>query len=334
MQLLITGCAGFIGFHLAMKRLQAGDTIIGIDNLNDYYDVGLKKARLALLQNHPNFIFHGDDICNLTKLQEIFAKYKPQRVASLAAQAGVRYSLINPHAYVQSNLVGFTNLIETCRQHQIEHLVYASTSSVYGANSTQPYQEGHSTNHPLTIYAASKKANELIAHAYSNLYQLPTTGLRFFTVYGPWGRPDMAFFSFTRDILLGKPIKVYNHGVMQRDFTYVDDIVEGISLAINQPATPNLNWSSVNPDAATSSEPYRIYNIGNGKPINLLAYIEAIEEATGKKAIKEFLPMQDGDVVSTHADTELLQRDLGYLPTTDIKEGVTKFVSWYREYYR
>ncbi len=334
MRLLITGCAGFIGFHLTMRRLRSGDTVIGIDNLNDYYDVGLKEARLALLKQYSNFTFYHDDISNLGTLQEIFAKHKPQRVANLAAQAGVRYSLINPHAYVQSNLVGFTNIIETCRQHQVEHLVYASTSSVYGANSTQPYQEAHSTNHPLTIYAASKKANELIAHSYSNLYQLPTTGLRFFTVYGPWGRPDMAFFSFTRDILLGNPIKVYNHGQMQRDFTYVDDIVEGISLAIDQPAFASKDWSSVNPDPATSSAPYRIYNIGNGNPVNLLDYIEAIEQAAGKKAIKEFLPMQDGDVVSTHADTERLQHDLGYLPATDVREGVNNFVKWYKEYYR
>ena len=277
MRLLITGAAGFIGFHLAKLRLEGGDSVIGIDNLNDYYDVRLKLARLEQLQAYPNFQFYPFDICDLQKINELFTQHKPQRVVNLAAQAGVRYSLNHPHNYVQANVVGFTNIIESCRHHQVEHLVYASTSSVYGANKVQPYQETDNTNHPLTIYAATKKANELIAHSYSHLYQLPTTGLRFFTVYGPWGRPDMAFFSFTRDILAGKPIKIYNHGQMQRDFTYIDDIVRGLSLAIDKSAAANCDWSALNPDPASSYAPYRIYNIGCGNPVNLLDYIQAIE---------------------------------------------------------
>ncbi len=334
MRLLVTGSAGFIGYHLARKRLDQGDTVVGVDNLNDYYDVRLKQARLEQLQAYPNFTFYHADICDEPKINEIFAKHKPQRVVNLAAQAGVRYSLQNPHAYVQSNVVGFTNMIEACRHNQVEHFVYASTSSVYGANSVQPYQESHGTNHPFSIYAATKKANELIAHSYSHLFALPTTGLRFFTVYGPWGRPDMAFFSFTHDILNGIPIKVYNHGHMQRDFTYIDDIVAGISLAIDKPATVNPTWSAALPDPGSSSAPYRIYNIGCGNPVSLMDYIDAIETATGKQAIKEFLPMQDGDVLSTHAATNRLEDDLGYLPQININEGVTRFVNWYRDFYR
>lgn len=333
MRLLITGAAGFIGFHLAKLRLEQGDSVIAIDNLNDYYDVRLKHARLEQLQAYANFQFYHADISDAQKINEIFISHKPQRVANLAAQAGVRYSLTNPHAYVQSNVVGFTNIVEACRHHQIEHLVYASTSSVYGANTTQPFSESDAVNHPLTIYAATKKANELIAHSYSHLYHLPTTGLRFFTVYGPWGRPDMAFFSFTRDILAGKAIKVYNHGQMQRDFTYIDDIIAGVSLAIDKPAAANPNWLAAQPDAASSDAPYKIYNIGCGKPVNLLDYIQAIEQATGKKAIKEFLPMQDGDVLSTHADTCRLQNELGYLPKIDFREGVSRFVEWYLSFY-
>lgn len=333
MRLLITGAAGFIGFHLAKLRLERGDSVVGVDNLNDYYDVRLKLARLEQLQSHPNFQFYQADITDSQQINDIFAQHKPQRVVNLAAQAGVRYSLTHPHAYVQSNIVGFTNIIEACRHHQVEHLVYASTSSVYGANTTQPYKESDAVNHPLTIYAATKKANELIAHSYSHLYQLPTTGLRFFTVYGPWGRPDMAFFSFTRDILAGKVIKVYNHGQMHRDFTYIDDIVAGVSLAIDQQASANPEWSAQNPDAATSYAPYRLYNIGCGNPVNLLDYIQAIEQATGKKAIKEFLPMQDGDVLSTHADTHCLQNELGYLPKIGFQEGVSRFVEWYLSFY-
>lgn len=333
MNLLVTGVAGFIGFHLTKFRLEQGDTVIGVDNLNDYYDVTLKQARLGQLQAYPNFIFYPVDIVDGEGLNQIFKKHNPQRVVNLAAQAGVRYSLSHPHVYVQSNVVGFTNIIEACRHHGVEHLVYASTSSVYGANQSQPNKEADPTNHPLTIYAATKKANELIAHSYSNLYQLPTTGLRFFTVYGPWGRPDMAFFSFTRDILQDNPIQVYNHGKMQRDFTYVDDIVKGISLSIDNVAQVNPDWSGLTPDAASSNSPYRIYNIGCGSPVNLLDYIEAIERALGKQAIKEFLPLQDGDVLSTHADTSRLQNNTGYKASVNFEEGVARFVAWYRDFY-
>lgn len=333
MNLLVTGCAGFIGFHLACDRLKKGDQVIGVDNLNDYYDVRLKQARLELLQSYSNFVFYHDDISHMARVDQIFESHLPRCVVNLAAQPGVRYSLKNPHAYVQSNVVGFTNIVEACRHHQVEHLVYASTSSVYGANTAQPYREADGTNHPLAIYAATKKSNELIAHAYSHLYQLPTTGLRFFTVYGPWGRPDMAFFSFTRDILAGKPIEVFNHGQMQRDFTYVDDIVRGISLSIDHPATPNLNWNPQKPDAGSSAAPYRIYNIGYGKPVGLMTYIQAIETELGKKAIIKMMPMQDGDVVSTHASTQRLQETLGYQPSIPVAEGIARFVQWYLEFY-
>ncbi|WED43943.1 NAD-dependent epimerase [Legionella cardiaca] len=333
MRLLITGAAGFIGFHLAKLRLERGDSVIAIDNLNEYYDVRLKQARLELLQNYPNFQFYQADIGDPVAVNEIFTRHKPERVVNLAAQAGVRYSLSHPEVYVQSNVVGFSTIIEACHRHQVEHLVYASTSSVYGANGVQPNKETDAVSHPLTIYAATKKANELIAHSYSHLYQLPTTGLRFFTVYGPWGRPDMAFFSFTRDILAGKAIKVYNHGHMQRDFTYIDDIVAGVSLAIDNIAAPDESWSSNEPNPASSYAPYRIYNIGCGNPVNLLDYIAAIEETTGKKALKEFLPMQAGDVVSTHADTNRLQEELGYRPKIDFREGVSRFVKWYLDFY-
>jgi UDP-glucuronate 4-epimerase len=334
MRLLVTGSAGFIGYHLAKKRLECGDTVVGIDNLNDYYDVGLKKARLAQLEKYPGFQFYPIDICDGPALNALFKQHAFQRVAHLAAQAGVRYSLDHPLLYIQANVMGFTQVIEACRQHAIEHLIYASTSSVYGANTAQPYKEEHATNHPLAIYAASKKSNELIAHAYSHLYQLPTTGLRFFTVYGPWGRPDMAFFSFTHDILAGIPIKIFNHGQMQRDFTYVDDIVQGLSLVLEHPAQANPQWRSDAPDAGSSDAPYRIYNIGNGAPVSLMAYIEAIEQATGKTAIKEYCAMQAGDVVSTHADTRRLFQDFDYLPKTHVNEGIANFVAWYKGYYR
>lgn len=333
MKLLITGAAGFIGYHLALKRLELGDMVVAIDNLNDYYDVSLKQARLEQLKQYSNFIFYHQDICSSDAVNEIFSKHQPQRVVNLAAQAGVRYSLQNPHAYVQSNVVGFTNIIEACRHFHCEHLVYASTSSVYGANGALPYRETDGVDHPLAIYAATKKANELIAHAYSNLYNIPTTGLRFFTVYGPWGRPDMAFFSFTKAILEGKTIEIYNHGQMQRDFTYIDDIVAGISKAIDQPAQPNPAWDSQNPDPATSFAPYQIYNIGCGNPVNLMEYIQAIEQATGRQAIKEFIPMQAGDVHATHADTTRLQTELGYLPKVGVQEGIARFVKWYQAYY-
>lgn len=333
MNLLVTGCAGFIGFHLTCDRLKKGEQVIGIDNLNPYYDVQLKQARLELLQSYPNFTFYHDDICNLDRVRQIFQSHLPKRVVNLAAQPGVRYSLKNPHAYIQSNVVGFTNLVEACRHHQIEHLVYASTSSVYGANAAQPYRESDGTNHPFSVYAATKKSNELIAHAYSHLYQLPTTGLRFFTVYGPWGRPDMAFFSFTRDILNDKPIQVFNYGQMQRDFTYIDDIVRGISFSIDQPATPNPHWNPKEPDAGSSAAPYRIYNIGCGTPVNLMTYIQALEAALGKKAIIEMMPMQSGDVVSTHASTQRLKEALGYEPSIPVAEGIARFVQWYLEFY-
>ncbi|KTD25732.1 protein capI [Legionella lansingensis] len=333
MRLLITGAAGFIGFHLAKLRLERGDSVIAVDNLNEYYDTRLKQARLQQLQAYSNFQFYQVDIADADKINAIFKQHQPQRVVNMAAQAGVRYSLSHPHAYVQSNVVGFTTIIEACRHHQVEHLVYASTSSVYGANEAQPYKESDEVNHPLTIYAATKRANELIAHSYSHLYQLPTTGLRFFTVYGPWGRPDMAFFSFTRNILAGKPIKVYNHGHMQRDFTYIDDIVAGVSMAIDKIAAPDPAWSAMNPNAASSYAPYKIYNIGCGRPVNLLDYIEQIEKMTDKKAIKEFLPMQPGDVLSTWANTDRLHDELGYLPKVDFRQGISHFVQWYLSFY-
>ncbi|KTC75168.1 protein capI [Legionella birminghamensis] len=334
MRILITGAAGFIGFHLAKYRLEKGDTVIGIDNLNDYYDVRLKLARLELLQQYPNFSFYQLDICDMEALNQVFKTEEPQRVVNLAAQAGVRYSLVNPQLYAQSNMLGFTNIVEACRQQKVEHLVYASTSSVYGANLSQPYKEGDAANHPLTIYAASKKANELIAHSYSNLFNLPTTGLRFFTVYGPWGRPDMAFFSFTRDILAGVAIDIYNNGEMQRDFTYIDDIVEGVSRAVDQIAESNPDWSGYSPDPASSAAPYRVYNIGCGNPVNLLDYVEALESALDKKAIKNFLPMQKGDVVSTNADTSRLQSELAYQPSINYQEGIRRFVDWYLSFYQ
>lgn len=333
MRILISGAAGFIGFHLAMKRLLQGDTVIGIDNINNYYDVSLKRARLEKLKIFNNFIFCEIDIVDNERLNALFREHQPQRVAHLAAQAGVRYSIDHPQVYLHSNLMGFGVLIEACRQYNVEHLVYASTSSVYGANQNQPSSESERTDHPLSLYAATKKANELMAHAYSSLYALPVTGLRFFTVYGPWGRPDMAFFSFTRDILAGVPIKIFNHGMMKRDFTYIDDIVEGISCALDKIAEGNELWSGLNPDSATSKAPYRIYNIGCAKPVNLMDYISALEKALGRKAIKEFLPMQAGDVLSTHADTTRLQRDLHYMPSVNFEEGVKRFVDWYLSFY-
>ncbi|MCX7114363.1 MAG: NAD-dependent epimerase [Gammaproteobacteria bacterium] len=333
MQLLITGCAGFIGYHLAQARLKQGDEVIGIDNLNDYYDVNLKKSRLDQLTSHPNFKFHQTDICDRETINDLFSTHRPQQVVNLAAQPGVRYSLENPHAYVQSNIVGFTNLIEACRLNNVEHFVYASTSSVYGANRSPIHKESDATNHPLSIYAAIKKANELVAHSYSHLYQLPTTGLRFFTVYGPWGRPDMAFFSFTRDILAGRPIKIYNHGQMQRDFTYIDDITAGLSKVMDKPAVANSAWSFEHPDAASGPVPYRVYNMGSGNPMNLMSYIQEIELALGKEAIKQFEPMQNGDMLSTHACTKRFQTAFDYVPQVTVKEGVGRFVKWYMDFY-
>ncbi len=334
MNILVTGSAGFIGSTLTLRLLERGDTVIGLDNLNDYYDVNLKRARLARLQAHPGFTEVCASLEDRAALTETFMKHRPQRVVNLAAQAGVRYSLQNPHAYVDSNLVGFVNLLEACRHGQIEHLVYASTSSVYGANTRMPFSVHDNVDHPLSLYAATKKANELMAHTYSHLYGLPTTGLRFFTVYGPWGRPDMALFLFTRAILAGEPIDVFNYGQHRRDFTYVDDIVEGVIRVLDQAATPNPAWSSDAPDPATSLAPYRLYNIGSHRPVELLRYIEVLEDCLGRKAIKNFLPLQPGDVPDTYADVDALIQDVGYQPATPIEQGVARFVAWYRDYYR
>jgi UDP-glucuronate 4-epimerase len=334
MKILVTGSAGFIGSALTLRLLERGDDVVGFDNLNDYYDVNLKRARLARLQMHSGFTDVRANLEDRTALTEAFAKYRPQRVVNLAAQAGVRYSIQNPHAYVDSNLVGFVNILEACRHHEVEHLVYASTSSVYGANTRMPFSVHDNVDHPLSLYAATKKANELMAHTYSHLYGLPTTGLRFFTVYGPWGRPDMALFLFTRAILAGEPIDVFNYGHHRRDFTYVDDIVEGVIRVLDQVATPNPDWSSDAPDPATSLAPYRLYNIGSHRPVELMHYIEVLEECLGRTAIKNLLPMQLGDVPDTYADVEALIQDVGYQPATPIEEGVARFVAWYREYYR
>ncbi len=334
MKILVTGSAGFIGATLALRLLERGDEVVGLDNLNDYYDVRLKQARLARLQAYPGFTEVRASLEDRAALARTFAQHPPQRVVNLAAQAGVRYSIQNPYAYVDSNLVGFLNVLEACRHHQVEHLVYASTSSVYGANTRMPFSVHDNVDHPLSLYAATKKANELMAHTYSHLYGLPTTGLRFFTVYGPWGRPDMALFLFTRAILAGEPIDVFNHGHHRRDFTYVDDIVEGVIRTLDRVATPNPAWSSAAPDPATSRAPYRLYNIGSHRPVELLRYIEVLEDCLGRKAVKNLLPLQPGDVPDTYADVEALVADVGYQPSTPIEAGVARFVAWYREYYR
>jgi UDP-glucuronate 4-epimerase len=333
MKVLVTGTAGFIGNHLAIKLLERGDEVIGIDNLNDYYDVNLKKARLARILDHKNYTDIRADISDRETMAALFKQHQPQRVVNLAAQAGVRYSIENPHAYIDSNIVGFINILEGCRHNNVEHLVYASSSSVYGANESLPFSVHDNVDHPLSLYAASKKANELMAHTYSNLYQLPTTGLRFFTVYGPWGRPDMALFLFTKAILAGDPIQVFNYGKHQRDFTYVDDIVEGIIRTLDNPAKSNPDWSGLNPDPATSKAPWRVYNIGNQNPVELLTYISTLETALGKTAVKELLPLQPGDVPDTYADVEALVKDVGYKPNTPISEGIDKFVKWYVDYF-
>lgn len=332
-KILVTGVAGFIGFNFAKKRLEAGDEVVGVDNLNDYYDVSLKKARLEILTKYKNFIFHKLDISDRVEVPKLFKRYNFKKVVNLAAQAGVRYSIKNPLAYIDSNVLGFTNIIEGCRHHGIEHFVYASTSSVYGANESQPFSESNVADHPLAIYAASKKCNELIAHSYANLYSLPCTGLRFFTVYGPWGRPDMALFLFTKAILNDQSIDVFNYGEMVRDFTYVDDIVEGISKVLDSPAKSCAAWDAKNPDPASSYAPYKIYNIGSGKPVPLMKYIAAIEKCLGKKATLNMMPMQDGDVPSTFSDTSKLQCDLGYKPSTSVEEGVKRFIDWYKMFY-
>lgn len=330
---LVTGAAGFIGYHLTERLLHEGRAVVGIDNMNAYYDVELKRARLRELQAHPGFTFNEVDLADLVKLQTLFNTHRFDLVYNLAAQAGVRYSLHNPHAYVRSNLDGFVNLLECCRYGDVKHLVFASSSSVYGAVTKMPFSVHQNVDHPLSLYAATKKANELLAHSYAHLYRLPTTGLRFFTVYGPWGRPDMAVYLFTKSILAGQPIDVFNHGEMERDFTYVDDIVEAVSRVGERPATPNSNWRGAHPDPATSSAPYRIYNIGNNAPVKLTRLIEVIEEAAGKTAIKNFLPMQPGDVPATYADVDDLVRDVGFAPRTPIETGVKRFVDWYRSYH-
>lgn len=333
MKILVTGSAGFIGHALSLRLLARGDEVIGVDNLNPYYDVNLKKDRLANLTAHERFTDYRLDLEDAEGIQSLFQKETPQRVVNLAAQAGVRYSLENPQAYVSANLAGFVNILEGCRHHGAEHLVYASSSSVYGANTNMPFSVHNNVDHPVSLYAASKKANELMAHTYSHLFGLPTTGLRFFTVYGPWGRPDMALFLFTRNILADKPIDVFNHGHHQRDFTYIDDIVEGVIRTLDQIAKPNLQWSGDTPDPGTSAAPYRLYNIGSNNPVTLMDYIETIEKCLGKKATMNMLPLQAGDVPATYADVSDLIADVDYKPTTRIEQGVAKFVEWYREYY-
>ena len=332
-KLLVTGAAGFIGFHTAKLLLERGDEVVGLDNLNDYYDPALKEARLEILRSFTRFRFIKADLADRGAMQLLFGAERFQRVVHLAAQAGVRYSLKNPHAYVHSNIVGFLEVIEGCRHTQVEHLVYASTSSVYGANTQMPFAESQGVDHPLTLYAATKRSNELMAHSYSSLYSLPTTGLRFFTVYGPWGRPDMALFLFTRNILAGLPIDVYNGGDHRRDFTYVNDIVKGVVAAVDHVAGPDPNWDSDQPNPSTSSAPFRIYNIGNQTPVPLMRYIEVLEQCLGKKALKNLLPMQLGDLANTCADVEMLAREVGYRPSTDLETGVKHFVEWYLAYY-
>jgi UDP-glucuronate 4-epimerase len=334
MKVLVTGAAGFIGLHTARALLERGDEVVGLDNLNAYYDPGLKAARLEILQRHSNFRFEKIELADRDAMQALFAREQFRRVVHLAAQAGVRYSTENPHVYVQSNVTGFLHVIEGCRQTGVEHLVYASTSSVYGANTQMPFLETQNVDHPLTLYAATKKANELMAHSYSSLYRLPTTGLRFFTVYGPWGRPDMALFLFTKNILAGRPIDVFNHGRHQRDFTYVDDIVQGVIAAVDHIATPDPAWDSSEPNPSTSNAPYRIYNIGNQQPVALTRYIEVLEQCLGRKAEKNFLPMQAGDLPNTWADVESLAREVGYRPSTGLEVGVRRFVEWYLAYYQ
>jgi UDP-glucuronate 4-epimerase len=343
MKILVTGAAGFIGYHVARRLLERGDEVVGFDSVDNYYDPSIKRARLEMLaevalahnaSGAPAWAFVHANIADRAAVEACFAQHKFDRVINLAAQAGVRYSIINPHAYVESNLIGFTNILEACRHHKAGQLTYASTSSVYGANTNIPFTEGGGADHPLQFYAATKRANELMAHSYSHLYRLPTTGLRFFTVYGPWGRPDMALFLFTKNIIAGEPIKVFNNGNHTRDFTYVDDIVEGVIRASDDIAQPDAGWNSDAPNPASSNAPYRIFNIGNSQPVPLGAYIEAIEQEVGKKAIKEFLPLQPGDVPDTYADVSRLVSAVGYKPSTTIQTGVKNFVAWYREYYK
>lgn len=334
MKVLVTGSAGFIGSQLCVSLLKRGDVVIGIDNHNNYYDPKIKEARLLRFKHHLNYSHYRIDISDLNSLDKIFIKYKPQRVINLAAQAGVRYSIENPLDYIKSNIVGFANILEACRHHKIEHLVYASTSSVYGANTKIPFSEQDSTNHPLSVYAASKKSNELMAHSYSHLYNLPTTGLRFFTVYGPWGRPDMALFKFTKAIINDEAIDVFNHGNHTRDFTYIDDVVDGVIKTLDSPASINSVWNGYQPDPSSSQAPWRIYNIGNNNPVTLADFISAVEISLGKKAKKKYLSLQLGDVPNTHANVTNLQKKFNYHPNTSILYGVNKFVEWYKDYFK
>jgi UDP-glucuronate 4-epimerase len=333
-KILVTGAAGFIGFHLTKRLLDRGDEVVGLDNVNDYYDVRLKQARLAQIEGRENFRLERMDLGDREGMEKLFAVEKFDRVVNLAAQAGVRYSLINPHAYVDSNLVGFMNILEGCRHNQVQHLVYASSSSVYGANTRMPFSVHDNVDHPVSLYAASKKANELMAHTYAHLYRLPVTGLRFFTVYGPWGRPDMALFLFTKAILAGQPIDVFNYGKMRRDFTFIDDIIEGVVRTLDKTAEPDPAWNGADPDPGTSNAPCRLYNIGNNSPVELMYLIETLEKSLGKQAEKNLLPIQPGDVPETFADVDDLTRDVGFKPATPIEEGVERFVEWYREYYQ
>jgi UDP-glucuronate 4-epimerase len=333
MKILITGAAGFIGYFLALRLLARGDTVIGVDNLNNYYDVTLKEARIAKLTSLERFTFVKADIADRAAMTSLFANHQFDVVVNLAAQAGVRYSIENPHAYIDANIVGFLNILEGCRHTKVNNLLFASSSSVYGANTTLPFAESHTVDHPVALYAATKKANELMAHSYASLYALPCTGLRFFTVYGPWGRPDMALFLFTKNIIAGKPIDVFNNGDMVRDFTFVDDIVEGVLRLVDQPARADLTWSSAAPNPATSYAPYRLYNIGNSEPVQLMRYISALESALGIKATINMMPMQAGDVRATAADVSRLANDVGFKPNTSVEDGVARFVGWYRQYY-
>ncbi len=333
-KILVTGAAGFIGYHLSRRLLDEGREVVGLDNMNDYYDPAIKETRLSLLAPYANFKFIRGDLSDRPAMERLFRKEGFDGVVNLAAQAGVRYSLTNPYSYVDSNLVGFVNLLENCRHSSIRHLVFASSSSVYGANTRMPFSVHDNVDHPVSLYAASKKANELMAHSYSHLYGLPCTGLRFFTVYGPWGRPDMALFLFTKAILEGLPIDVFNYGKMRRDFTYIDDIVEGVVRVLDRPASPNPEWTSDAPDPGSSYAPYKLYNIGDNQPVELLRFIEIIEECLGEKANKNMLPMQPGDVPATYADIDDLIRDVGFRPETTLEEGISKFIDWYRDYYK
>jgi UDP-glucuronate 4-epimerase len=333
-KVLITGAAGFIGFHLSERLTKLGNEVIGLDNLNDYYDVNLKTDRLRQMEGRENFRFLRLDVADRDSMTEIFSRERFDVVVNLAAQAGVRYSLINPHAYIENNISGFLNILEGCRRHPVEHLVFASSSSVYGANTKMPFSVHQNVDHPVSLYGATKKANELMAHAYSGLFKVPCTGLRFFTVYGPWGRPDMVLFLFTKAILSGKPIEVFNYGRMQRDFTYIDDIIEGIARVMDRIPEPNPYWDGNNPDPASGSGPYKLYNIGNNNPVELMRFIEVLEDCLGNKAEKHLLPMQAGDVPATYADVDDLMKDVGFKPSTPIEEGVRRFVEWYRTYYR